>query len=318
MDVRELNMRSKECCLCLSTFTDPYVLPCGHSIDLHCIKESKISVCPLDMIPFDESKLIKNIALKGMMEDKIILTEIYELFCIDTSTSMWYSDNLIPLIGESRFDIAKQFVKKIVTKRLAEKSSGHMIGISSFDSDFKLLVKSDNRVECLKHLDSLKPIGKNTALFDSVIECQNELMKLAHSSQLRLVILTDGGDNYSSQESKSSQNLKALAEAKLKGKSLNIYTAIYGIGGDTKAIKKMAEDLGAKFHHLQKDNVEDHVTSFMNRMSSRSQLLESVKFLVTTPQEDPNYNSEPKMIEEESQVTDNPQEQKKTAINSDQ
>jgi len=285
--VKNLNLRSKECCLCLLPYSDPFVLPCGHSFDMHCIKEMNITSCPLDNSPFDVTKLVENITLKGMMEDKIIPTDVYELFCIDISSSMWYSDNLIGLFGTSRLDIAKEFVKNITSKRLSETNSGHMIGISSFDSDFKFLIRTDNKAQCLHQLESLKPIGKYTALLDSVLECQIELQKYASNCQLRLIILTDGADNCSAERSKNNPNLKTLEEANQKGKKLGIYTAVYGIGGDTKQIKKMAEDLGAKFHHLQKENVEDHVTNFLNRMSSRNQQLECAMSIVTVPQEDP-------------------------------
>jgi hypothetical protein len=82
--VGSLETKANECSVCLETFHNPYILPCGHSFHLRCIKGLKKNLCPLDRIPFEENRMVRNIDLGNVLQESLPLAEIYELFCIDT------------------------------------------------------------------------------------------------------------------------------------------------------------------------------------------------------------------------------------------
>jgi hypothetical protein len=167
-----------------------------------------------------------------------------------------------------------------------EKDKGHLIGLATFDSDFKLLARSDKPADFMKLIKNLKPTGQNTALFDAVLRCQMELKTRRHKAQLRLILLTDGGENFSSKSAKENpalENIRVMADS---AKKLQIYAEVYGIGGNLNRAKDAADMFGANFNHLTKSNVQSHVDSFLNRFPGRAELLSCL--LVSVPADIPS------------------------------
>jgi len=113
------NNNDLTCCLCRKIYTNPIILsPCGHSFDHKCILE--YTECPIGMCnaPVLEKSLLPNYALKNLIDNYNQSAKCtYEIFLLDTSTSMWYSDFFIGLFGTSRFQMAIQFLKEIFEKR---------------------------------------------------------------------------------------------------------------------------------------------------------------------------------------------------------
>jgi len=228
------------------------------------------------MQPF--SQYFKNIHLSHLLKEPIPLTDVIEIFCIDTSTSMWYSDNFFSFLGTSRIEIAKDFCIKTIKKRIEaiKGDKGHVIILASFDSDFKVLARSDSdSFDYKKVIYNLQPTGEKTALYDAVSKAHEEIKKYYKKSQLRLFILTDGYDNFSTDKAADS-NMSKIRKLKEEGKKLNIATLIFALGGNLNQTKAASDKLGAEFFHLTKLNVDSHITSFLNRFQSRAELIKQV------------------------------------------
>ncbi|CAF0931770.1 unnamed protein product [Didymodactylos carnosus] len=110
------------------TKENPYFLPCGHSFDEKCIQhhiqqhgnhKSTSLHCPSCKKPFDPNiSFVTHWNLLSVAQSIQTTSEfIYEIYLLDTSTSMWYSDFIIGLIETSRLQLAKQFLKCSLTKR---------------------------------------------------------------------------------------------------------------------------------------------------------------------------------------------------------
>jgi hypothetical protein len=107
------------CCLCKEVYTDPFLLlPCGHTFDRQCI--FRYNTCPVGLCnaPVMENCLVPNYSLKSIADNYNQSTKsTYELFLLDTSTSMWYSDFFFGLLGTSRFEVAQNFIKEVFERR---------------------------------------------------------------------------------------------------------------------------------------------------------------------------------------------------------
>ncbi len=104
-----------ECAICLNPYSDPFSLPCGHSFDKKCLKELKS--CPTCTKPFNDKDGSKNYALADVVNTPIPEVNVMEIFLIDMSTSMKYSDGFLPIFGESRIEKAKLLVLEILATR---------------------------------------------------------------------------------------------------------------------------------------------------------------------------------------------------------
>lgn len=113
------NNNDLRCCLCGQIYKNPILLsPCGHAFDRDCILRH--TACPIGYCnaPVHENYLMPNNLVKTMIDRQNQLTNYaYEMFLLDTSTSMWYSDSMFGLIGASRFTMAKKFIKEIFEQR---------------------------------------------------------------------------------------------------------------------------------------------------------------------------------------------------------
>jgi hypothetical protein len=124
------------CNLCAKLFSDPYLIGCGHSFDKQCIdeyirhnqqKEQPLK-CPICHVVFDSDILIQNFQLANLLHalqeakkatipvqppsandanGNVIPSPTYEIYLLDTSKSMRWSDQLVKFLGSSRFDIAR-------------------------------------------------------------------------------------------------------------------------------------------------------------------------------------------------------------------
>ena len=107
-----VNRKDVTCSICGQLYTNPALIPsCGHSFDRECI--ARLVHCPIESCgaPVFPMALVPNPRLKGLVEgyqQSSICT--YEIFLLDSSKSMWYSDSFLGLFGQSRFDMAIQFL----------------------------------------------------------------------------------------------------------------------------------------------------------------------------------------------------------------
>jgi hypothetical protein len=112
-------MNDLTCCLCGQIYTNPIILtPCGHSFDRQCIlRHTDCPVGPCNA-PVFENSLLPNFVVRNLVDNYHRSTECtYEIFLVDTSSSMWYSDNFIGLFGKSRFQMAIQFLTEVFQQR---------------------------------------------------------------------------------------------------------------------------------------------------------------------------------------------------------
>ena len=111
--------RDLTCCICEKIYTNPILLsPCGHSFDRECIL--RYTHCPIGHCnaPVFVNALLPNTALRNLLDHHNQLSNCtYELFLLDTSTSMWYSDFFFGLIGTSRFQMALKFLTEVFEQR---------------------------------------------------------------------------------------------------------------------------------------------------------------------------------------------------------
>jgi len=113
------NNNDLTCCLCGQIYTNPILLsPCSHSFDRECIL--RYTNCPIGYCnaPVFENSLLPNNILRNLLDRHNQAAKCtYEIFLLDTSTSMWYSDFFIGLIGTSRFQMAIKFLTEIFQQR---------------------------------------------------------------------------------------------------------------------------------------------------------------------------------------------------------
>ena len=113
------NINDLTCCLCRQIYTDPIILtPCGHPFDRQCIL--RYTDCPVGFCnaPIFENSLLPNYIVKNLVDNHHQSAKsVYEIFLLDTSTSMWFSDFFIGLLGTSRFQMAIKFLTDIFEQR---------------------------------------------------------------------------------------------------------------------------------------------------------------------------------------------------------
>lgn len=100
------NENNRLCRVCGEIYSDPVNLSsCGHTFDRHCLVNYRC--CPLSTC---RTIISENFQIK---DDKPTL----ELFLLDTSSSMWYSDSFLGLFGRGRFDMAIEFLRFVFNDR---------------------------------------------------------------------------------------------------------------------------------------------------------------------------------------------------------
>lgn len=103
------------CAICQELYTEPVVHRlCGLSFDRKCLKDR----CPAKQCrrAIVETDLVVNHDLLKIVDEyrfRLETPTAYYLILLDTSTSMWYSDALLPFVfGEGRFKLALEFLRE--------------------------------------------------------------------------------------------------------------------------------------------------------------------------------------------------------------
>ncbi|CAF1107791.1 unnamed protein product [Rotaria magnacalcarata] len=187
----------------------------------------------------------------------------YEIFLLDTSTSMWYSDSFTGLFGKSRFQIAIQFLEQVFQQRW--NSLTNQISFITFDKhptehfSFETI-----RQHHLEILEKLQPNGSQTCLFDALkfslekFEKLNEILN--RSTRQSIYILTDGADNFNSSGNQK-QYIKFIKEY---SKKLNILGNIIQVGDrNLFYTKNLCQDINYQFHHFNSYNTQEFMNSYL-------------------------------------------------------
>lgn len=257
MSITVINTENDDvnCPISLEPFENPVVLVnCGHTFSEGTIQRA--TTCPKCRVPIS-SPPVPNYALRDIMATKgevLPTSEVYELFCVDVSSSMWFSDYFGPLSwfkGDSRMKIAQDFCTQISLER--QKDESHKMGLIVFGTNVTEKLNFGTPREFRENLRDLSPIENRTRLFDAFETAVNHLNS-KKNCEMRLYMLTDGGENFSSQQntSKFKNRLKSIVDTT---KRLKIATIVFNVGGDVDNVRKTAEYFHADFKHLDHNNL---------------------------------------------------------------
>jgi len=165
------------CPVLLTPLKDPYTLvPCGHSFsrEVAC----KMTQCPQCRITVDHAP-VRNHNLRQMFElQEVFISSVYELFCLDISSSMWCSDRWGPLsllCGRSRLSMAIEVIRDMITTRKYDKSQ--LMGLVTFGTNVSLAVEYKPPTQLIQPIASLKAEEKHTRIFDAVAFCSDHFAK---------------------------------------------------------------------------------------------------------------------------------------------
>jgi len=231
-----------------------------------------MQACPTCRAAFKQDTIKLNFELMSLLEENVPLNEVYELFVLDTSSSMWYSDNrwTLGLIGQSRLDTAKNYITTIVNGRMLDKNArlktapDQFMGLLSFDIACNLQIPYSTPQVFLGNLAEAKldPTGKETCIYDAIAEAVNELDK-HRSAVRRLIFLTDGGDT--SRSAKHNQDKHQAMGDQLKSslKRLGVTMFYFNVGGNSRSGKALADELEAKYDELTADNLDAKAAAYL-------------------------------------------------------
>ncbi|CAF1425702.1 unnamed protein product, partial [Didymodactylos carnosus] len=275
------------CSICRSQFFDPIVLPCGHSFDRRCIREcvqhsnaqaqipveSRTIGCPLCRKHFRSNvKFIDEWNSRQVVQSmENMAIPVYEIFVIDTSSSMWFSDEFF---GTARLTVAKDFLREILNER--KRSGKNLIACYYFNAStnqlFDFSVIDDNEISSI---DLLTPdtsfFTKKTAVYDSISDCmqkfQNEIRgaNILQESERKIYVLSDGCDNRSRPSSIQRYQLisqRLAKEATIEGTFIQI-----GLK-NLKTGKSVANLLRYRFHHFGSGNAALFTRGFLSENPS--------------------------------------------------
>lgn len=270
------------CPVQLEPYHNPVVLvDCGHSFSDHTIKSLANPVCPTCRTPITHSPR-PNYALRAIMETKgSPATTVYELFCIDVSTSMWYSDYAGPLAaiaGQSRIKIATEFCSKIAGARNSDQS--HRMGLLAFGTNISLKCDFATPLAFQESLKTLQPIEDRTRIFDA-FDTAIEHLASKENCECRLYLLTDGGENFSSEENKQKMGSR-LDPIIGTAKRLKISTIVFNVGGNIDNTRKIADAFHATFKDINSKNVKQMandlcIVEFPNRTQAFRNILQGTQ-----------------------------------------
>src|SRR4051812_44826805 len=101
------------CGLCSKILSTPFTFACGHSFDklclIHANKENECPLCKFRGPAEMDTEITQAIQFHGSPSMKLLFDlgfsakPIYEIYCIDVSSSMWYSDTFF---GVGRLTLA--------------------------------------------------------------------------------------------------------------------------------------------------------------------------------------------------------------------
>lgn len=273
------------CPVQLEPYHNPVVLvDCGHSFSDHAVKNllAVSNRCPTCRTPITHEPR-PNYALRAIMETKgSPATTVYELFCIDVSTSMWYSDYMGPLAviaGQSRIKIATEFCSKIAQARQSDQS--HRMGLIAFGTNISLKCDYGTPLAFQESLKTLEPIEDRTRIFDAFDTAINHLAS-KENCECRLYLLTDGGENFSSEENKQKMGSR-LDPIIGTAQRLKISTIVFNIGGNIDDARKIADAFHATFKDVNSKNIRQMandlcMVEFPNRTQAFRNILQGTQF----------------------------------------
>jgi len=257
---------------------NPYTLvPCGHSFSF--VNTNDLKNCPTCELP------ITGVVSNSLGKLSAVPTSsVYELFCVDVSTSMWKSDYRGPfslLLGPSRLQTAKDFIVEM--GRIRANDSSQKMGLVTFGTNENLVCQFSSPRDFLKCIGPLQASESRTRLFDAVEFCVAHLnADIFNSSEKRLHILTDGGENFSKNE-----NVKKF-EAQISGlntkiKKFQVVTVVWNVGGESALdqTKSIADNLGAVFKDINKGNCKELAKIFCVQFPNREDKMHAL--LSTAP-----------------------------------
>lgn len=274
-----------DCPVQLEPYENAVVLECGHSFSEAAVRELRDRCCPKCRKPITRDP-VPNYALRAIMETRGTPTAaVYELFCVDVSTSMWYSDFIGPLavfVGESRLKIAQEFCNKIAGARQNDPS--HRMGLMAFGSNVSLRCEFATPADFRAEVAKLEPVESRTRIFDAFQEAISHLQAKTEQlqCQCRLYMLTDGGENFSKRENAAELSTK-LGFIVNTAKKLKVTTVVFNVGGDVNSTRKVADTLHATFKDINSKNVSQMandlcVVEFPNRAREIRNILTGTKF----------------------------------------
>ncbi|CAM4867969.1 unnamed protein product [Rotaria socialis] len=258
------------CQVCKQLYKNPVVhRTCGFSFDRECIGKQ----CPRKECGqiINEENLTVNYALLKIVDEYRLSLELpltYYLILLDTSSSMWYSDSLLPFaLGASRLTYATQFLNDFF--KLKMNSMTDKISLYTFDTSTTMKFDFETIDEThLQLLEDLKFEGKDTALFDSIDFCLDKLDKTQkilgnQISAPYLIVITDGGNNFGQPES------KRATEVVWRTKKLHITGHFIQLGDkNRKKTRRICQFIEYKYNHFKGGNVKEFVNSFTNSITT--------------------------------------------------
>ncbi|CAF1545969.1 unnamed protein product [Adineta steineri] len=290
------------CSVCKQLFKNPVVHKlCGISFDRECLG----NLCPEQQCQqvIIEDDLIPNRSLLNVVDEyrlTLVSPPVYYMILLDCSTSMWYSDAWLPFaLGQSRFVYAIDFLNEFF--RLKLNLITDKVSLVTFDTAslqrFDFQVINENHIAMLK---DLKCDGQDTALFDAIDFCYDRLEELNkrlgnQQSNLYLLVLTDGQNNFGLKESKHADNLL------FRSKKLHISGHMIQIGSkNRKTTRTLCKVLQFQYNHFKGGNVNEFVNSLTNTLTTKArsrvqptkniaeQLIDQLPTVPNTPIKAPN------------------------------
>ncbi|CAF3946143.1 unnamed protein product [Rotaria sp. Silwood1] len=259
------NINDLKCYICGEIYTNPIlVCSCGHSFDHHCIL--RYNRCPIVYCntPISQNCLLENKQIKQLVDVyNQSMKNTFDIFLLDRSKSMWYSDSLTGLFGISRFQLAIQCLKETFQQR--SNSTKNQISLITYDHcPEEQFPFETTRQYHLDILEKLQPNSSNACLFDAMkfsLEKFEKLNQILNRSTTQSIyILTDGSDNFSS----SGNQTHYIKYIKERSKKLNIRGNIIQVGvKNLLQTKNFCEDINYQFHHVNSGNTQEFVRSFL-------------------------------------------------------
>lgn len=294
------------CCVCLETPSaiDTRVLPCSHTLCRNCVAliVNKTSRDPSSVPPGSPSHLplcacplCRESFTPADAKPLLDVLDVLDIFCFDTSSSMWWSDSpVLPLFGSSRLSIAQQMAQSIMNRRRQEaalQGSTYQAVISRFDEKWSPVlgpfgISSDAHERMfVQQMQKLSPSGQKTAFYDAYLGLIQYMERAPRFRKLRLsvVLFTDGQENSScSDSSKVPERIKQMA------KKLHCLSFYVNIGGDSPRSRRVADSIDAKFCDAHSSDWEKVAMSLADQLAqilppSKVKLPDTPSTLIASP-----------------------------------
>ncbi|CAF2619723.1 unnamed protein product [Rotaria sp. Silwood2] len=259
------NINDLKCYICGEIYTNPIVVcSCGHSFDRQCILQ--YDRCPIVYCnaPVSQNCLLENDDIKKLVDVYYqSMKSTYEIFLLDRSVSMWYSDSLTGLFGASKFQIAIQFLKEIFQRR--SKLTKNQVSLITFDKYPEEHFPFETvRQHHLEILEKFQPNALQASLFDAMKFSLEKFEKLNQilisSTRKSIYIVTDGSDDFSS----SGNQKHYINYIKERTKKLFILGHIIQVGQKNIAqTKYLCDEINYQYHNFNSLNIQEFIHSFL-------------------------------------------------------